>query len=166
MKKFNDQFPQLEQIIAKWQQTGLLQEYGNGSEMGYCLATCLETQRILNEQMEDVDNLSICMWKRNNIPLIIRLFRQCEAFKRNSFVNFFEDIAMPSMLSFKTKFNPNDTKGPNGQHSIDKEAKYSEEFSKGIGREIETAFRDRRNSEIIFRGFDILDDKTVVMHYA
>ncbi len=162
----------LEDITDRWYKTGLLSEAGQpDSEKAMCMATCLETQRRLNEEINsdsEEDNGSwtnLCLWKRNNIPLIVRLFRTCEAFKRNAFVNFFEDISMQSMLVFKTRFSP-PTPVEGQPHSLAAEAAYSEEFSKGISRELETTFRDRRNGEIIFRGFTMLEDKTVIMYYA
>jgi hypothetical protein len=154
----------LEDITDRWYKTGLLKEAGEpGSEKAMCMATCLETQRRLNGENTDEKDISY-QWKRLNVPLIVRIFRTCEAFKRNAFVNFFEDINMQSMLVFKTRFNPPAVH--DHATNLDAEAHYLEEFSKGISRELETTFRDRRNGEIIFRGFTMLEDKTVIMYYA
>ncbi len=153
----------LQEITDKWLKTGLLAEAGGSeSELAMCMATCLETQRLANEQIEDDSRYA--QWKRLNIPVLVRLFRTCEAFKRNAFVNFFEDISMQSMLVFKTRFVVPEPANPHAR--LDAECEFAETFSKAIGREIETAFRDRRNSEVIFRGLDMLEDKTVIMYYA
>ena len=159
----------LSEIVNKWGKTSLLDEYGAGSERGFCLATCLEAQRLNNEQITSErlgeDGVQrFAQWKRNNIPLIVRLFRVSEAMKRNQFVNYFEDISMQSMLVFKTRFDV--PKTHNHVTNLDAECAFLETFSNAIAREIDTTFRDRRNSEVIFRGLDMLEDKTVIMYYA
>jgi hypothetical protein len=144
----------LDEIVERWESTGLTQ----GSDSKRNLALCLQAQLQYNEQNdEDLTPL----FKRTSIPLLRRM-HEGECFKRNRFTNYFETEGHSKYkFFFKTKFTPPTTQ------NLDEEAEYVAELAKNLTKELNEAFKDKMNSEIIFEGFGLMfDPHTIVMCYS
>lgn len=121
------------------------------------ISLCLEAQRIVNEN-SNIDNAP---FKMLSIPLVIRVFRESKAYKRNYFVNYKEDIK-PQIHMFKTRFNPPTLEGPG---RLDALADYCGELASNITKEIDFLFSDVKNEEIVFNGFGLLKNGILTLSF-
>lgn len=135
-----------EEIVSKWEETGLLENFEDKTN----IALCLHSQFKENEKNDTQFN-------RVSIPLVIRILSESKAAKRNYLTNYFEDIK-PEVLFFKTKFNHVDT-------SLETEANCIKELATSLTKEIDEFFSDKKNETIIFQGLKLLPNKQIVMLY-
>ena len=143
-------------VYARWEKTGLLE----GVRDQHGLAACLEVQRVFNETHEMPPQ-----FLRLTIPIIRRLFGESKAVQRNHFTSYFEEAAWPQLMTFRTKYNP--PKPSAGNYDVlQAEADYCGILTRKLAAEIDEAFRDKRDMEVIYRGLGLLDDGTVVMYYS
>ena len=147
MKKYIDPAD----IISKWEKTGLLEGCHNKDG----LALCLQAQIQFNERELDPQ------FKRISIPVLVRMFSLSEAMRRNHFVTYFEDVAWPNVLTFKTRFAPAEP-----HNDLQEEADYVAELCQKWSKELDKHFSDMKDREVIFRGIGRLDDGTVLMYYS
>jgi hypothetical protein len=123
------------------------------------ISLCLDAQRRLNE-MTDFP----VTFKRCNIPLVIRVFRESKAYKKNYFVNF-EEGEKPEIYLFNTKWSP--PKQPEDrQFSLDIEANYLAECASAVTKEFDALFSDMSNESITFHGFGCLKDGTLTLAFS
>lgn len=136
----------------------------------------VENWKVLNldEMFDDLVPISLCLqaqikfnenkdlspqFKRISVPLIIRAFNESKAFKRNRFVNYFEDhdkqIAM-----FKTKFQETFFQTNN---ILENEAGSVADLASNIAKEIDSLFSDVMSEEIVFHGLGCLKDGTITL---
>lgn len=123
------------------------------------IALCLDAQRRFNEWHKFQPQ-----FMRMNIPLIIRVFRESQAYKRNHFVNFGEALQNMQIYMFKTKWNPPPIVGDHT--SIDAERDYLEKIYPEVMKEVDALFADTMNKEIIFQGIGCLNDGTITLTFS
>jgi hypothetical protein len=93
------------------------------------------------------------------------MFSESKAFKRNHFVNYFEeDSDEPEVHVFKTKFTYNDAV-PGGTYRLDDEVCYVAKLSKTLREEVDKFFGDQKGKTITFHGLFCLPDGTITMKY-
>lgn len=121
------------------------------------ISLCLDAQRRFNEQ-HNFDP----QFNRMNVPLVIRMFRESKAYKRNHIANFRENVDA-QIYMFKTKWNP-----PNvdGVGRLDSERGYLEQLAPEITKEFDDLFMDVMNEEIIFYGIGCLNDGTLTLTFS
>jgi len=121
------------------------------------IALCLDAQRRLNE-IQDFD----AQFKRINIPLIIRVFKESKAYKKNYFVNY-DEGEKPEIFIFKTKWNP---PAVDGVHCLEVESNYLAELAPQIAKEFDALFNDMSNESITFHGVGLLKDGTITLGFS
>lgn len=121
------------------------------------IALCLDAQRRLNETAHFEPK-----FMRMNVPLIIRVFRESKAYKKNHFVNYDEGVK-PEIYMFKTKWNPPHVEGLG---VLDSERDYLEQLTPEIIKEFDALFSDMSNENITFHGFGCLKDGTLTLAFS
>lgn len=123
------------------------------------ISLCLDAQRRLNETANFEPQFMRC-----NIPLVIRVFRESKAYKKNHFVNY-DEGEKPEIYLFNTKWSP--PKQPEDrQYSIDIEANYLAEFASLITKEFDALFNDMSNESITFHGFGLLREGIITLAFS
>ncbi len=151
-------FTRIEEITKWWgEHLNLSQAFDDLTP----ISLCLDAQRRFNETHKFEPQ-----FMRMNIPLVIRLFRESQAYKRNHFVNFDEAVNPETrqIFMFKTKWNcpqPVDS-----FHNIDTERSYLEQLTPELVKEFDTLFQDMMNKEIIFHGIGCLKDGTLTFTFS
>lgn len=121
------------------------------------ISLCLDAQRRFNEEHQFEPK-----FMRMNVPLVIRVFRESRAYKKNNFVNYDEGIK-PEIHMFKTKWNPPHVEGTG---LIDLERDYLEQLTPEITKEFDALFNDMSNESITFHGFGCLKDGTLTLAFS
>lgn len=140
----------LNQIKENWEKTGLLEPYQGDEALS--LATCLESQRKMNETLDDIE------FKRVSLPLVRRIYSESKAVERNHFINYFENTVYHNNYIFKNKF-------PKIDGSLEEQTEATAALASKMAKEIDVLFADQRNSKISFNGFDIMEDNSIVMYF-
>jgi len=151
-------FTRIEEITRQWGEWLNLKEVFDDLVP---IALCLDAQRRLNEtQKFDFD----VQFKRMNIPLVIRVFRESKAYKKNHFVNYDEGVK-PEIFMFKEKWNPPTGTGRQ-PYSIDSERDYLEQLAPIITKEFDALFNDMSNESITFHGFGLLREGIITLGFS
>jgi len=140
---------ELTTIISNWEKTNLIENFEDKEP----IALCLQSQLGFNKTTNDG------YFNRLSIPLVVRVFSESKAFRNNTFTNFFES-KRPEYLFFGTTADEQQS-----GFSLEEEAKQVSEIAFEIRRELDEAFRDKRDTEIVFHGFGRLVDGTIFMAY-
>lgn len=138
----------LKQIISNWEQTNLIE----GFEEKEPIALCLQSQLEFNETTQVQNDF----FRKISLPLVIRAFSESKAFKNNYFTNYFES-PRPEYMFLRAKVNEEVA----DEGAPEEVARLATE----IAKEIDEAFADRKNAEIIFQGFGTLVDGTIFMAF-
>jgi len=148
-------FKELEDIVRRWESTGLVESFVDKTP----IALCLQAQLKLNEKAE-LDPA----FRRWSIPVIVRMFSESLAFKRNHFTNLFDEEAKPTIAFLRTKFVP--PQQPNRESDLEYEAELVVKLAESLRAEIDCLFRDRKGATITFHGISHNDQGHLVLHYS
>ena len=121
------------------------------------ISLCLRAQTKFNENHKFEPK-----FMRMSVPLVIRAFKESQAYKRNYFVNY-DESKKPQVFMFKTKWIPPEP--VNGHYNIDLEKDYLEQITPAIVKEIDSLFSDVANEEITFHGIGCLKDGTLTLSF-
>jgi len=140
---------ELEKIISNWAETGLTETF----EEKEPISLCLQSQFEFNETPQAGE----AKFKRLSIPLVVRVFSESKAFKNNYFCNYFES-KRPEYIFFRASLDETFS-------SLEEEAEAVTNLAADMTKEIDEAFFDRREAEVIFHGFGTLIDGTIFMAF-
>jgi hypothetical protein len=141
-------------LVDRWTDTGLTERFEDKTN----ISLCLQSQLKYNES-NNID----ATFKLISIPLLIRIFSESKAFKRNQFVNYLEDAKPSQIVTFGIKLDKIETK--KDESKLDKYAEKTASIAQYIMKELDEAFADVNNQEIIFHHFGILKDGTITMAF-
>jgi inactivated superfamily I helicase len=146
-------FTEIENIVQNWKVLNLESLFDDLVP----ISLCLQTQMKYNENNKELSPA----FRRISIPLVIRAFRESKAYKRNQFVNYFEECkseeCKPQVAMFKTKFKAVENV------DLQKEANLAASLASEIAKEIDSLFSDVMNEEITFHGLGCLNDGTMTL---
>jgi len=144
----------LEELLGRWEQTRLLEEISD-HDRKVAVASCLETQRVVNESTSSPTE-HIMLWKRLSIPITLRVFSSTNnLFYGENYDNLAEHRSNFQIL--KVKYDFADENRMDSLYSSQELAKQTEEvarFSAAVTLELNEMFGDvSRNNKISFNGF-------------
>lgn len=145
-------FKELDDIVRRWEITGLVENFVEKTP----IALCLQAQLKLNERV-DLDPA----FRRWSIPVIIRMFSESKAFKRNHFTNLFDEDDKPTIAFLRAKFSP-----PANQEDLELEAELLTKLAATLKEEIDYLFRDRKGATITFHGISHTPQGDLMLHYS
>lgn len=145
-------FKEVENIVRQWEATTLLENFTEKTP----IALCLQAQIRLNERV-DLDPA----FRRWSIPILIRMFSESKAFKRNHFTNLFDEEEKPTIAFLKAKFL-----APLGCDGLQHEADLVANLALSLKEEIDYIFRDRKGATITFHGISHTARGDLMLHYS
>lgn len=148
-------FKELEEIVKRWETIGLIENFVEKTP----IALCLHAQVKLNEKV-DLDPA----FRRWSIPLIVRMFSESKAFKRNHFTNLFDEQDKPTIAFLRTKFIA--PQPPNRTADLQYEAELVAKMAVALKEEIDYLFRDRKGATITFHGISHTPQGDLILHYS
>jgi hypothetical protein len=142
---------ELDELVSKWEKTGLLGTYPKKES----LAMCMEAQVRLNGHAADMP----ASFRRCSIPIVNRVFGPAG---RNVFINHFENNNGKEATMLNVKWNLH---GPI-ENNLETETQYVADFSKNLKEEIDQLFSDRFESQIVFHGLNCDSEGNVILFWS
>ena len=135
----------LEELTSRWEKTRLLEGISD-YDRKVAVVSCLETQRVHNEQGESTE-----LWARISIPVTLRVFSATKnLFVGENFENLAEHKSNFHVLKTKYEF----VEEGRSSQGIAKQAEEISKFCSSVALELDEIFRDvPRHSRINFNGF-------------